>query len=53
METLVTIDSERAFYYAYQSHVTSDEYEEHLGATVASMASDYALEFYVDRMLIS
>lgn len=53
MEALATTDSERAFYYAYQSHVTSDEEEEHFGATVASMPSNYALEFYVDRMLIS
>jgi hypothetical protein len=33
--------------------VISDEDEEHFGATVASMPSDYALEFYVDRMLVS
>jgi hypothetical protein len=53
METLATTDSERAFYHAYQSHVISDEDEEHFGASVASMPSDYALEFYVDRMLVS
>jgi hypothetical protein len=53
METLATTDSERAFYYAYQSHVISDEDEEHFGVTVVSVPSDYALEFYVARMLIS
>ena len=40
MKTLATTHSERAFYYAYQSHVVSDEDEEHFGTTVASMPSD-------------
>jgi hypothetical protein len=53
MKTLATTDNERAFYYAYQSHVISDEDEEHFGAIVVSVPSDYALEFYVDRMLTS
>jgi hypothetical protein len=53
METLADTGEEEAFYYAYKSHVISDEDEERFGATVASGPSDYALEFYVDRMLVS
>lgn len=52
METLADTDWERAFYYAYQSHVVSDADEESFGA-VTSHLGDYALEFYVDKMLVS
>jgi len=53
MEALADTDSEQAFYYAYKSHVISDGDEGEFGATVASMPSDYALEFYVDKMLVA
>jgi hypothetical protein len=53
METLADTAWERAFYYAYQSHVVSDAHEESFGASVVLMPSDYALEFYVDKMLVS
>jgi hypothetical protein len=36
-----------------KSHVVSDRCEEEFGAGVKSRPSDYALEFYVDRMLLS
>ena len=52
IETLADTDWERAFYYAYESHVVSDAHEERFGA-VTSHLGDYALEFYVDRMLVS
>jgi hypothetical protein len=53
MATLADTDSELAFYFAYESHVISDEDEEHFGASVASPPRDYALEFYVDKMLVA
>ncbi len=53
METLAVTDREKAFYYAYQSHVVSDEHEEALGASVTAGPGDYALEFYVDKMLLA
>jgi hypothetical protein len=53
MAALADTDWEKAFYYAYRSHVVSDGYEEEFGAEVKSNPGDYALEFYVDRMLLS
>ena len=53
MATLADNGWEKAFYYAYRSHVISDGDEGRFGAAVASMPGDYALEFYVDRMLVS
>lgn len=52
MGILADTDWERAFYYAYRFHVVSDAYEESFGAE-SSHLGDYALEFYVDKMLVS
>lgn len=53
MAVLADTDWEKAFYYAYKSHVVSDRYEEEFGAEVKSKPADCALEFYVDRMLLA
>jgi len=53
MKALADTDKEKAFYYAYESHVISDKYEGEFGATVESKPSDYALEFYVDKMVVT
>ena len=52
MELLTDTDWEEAFYYAYESHVISDAHEESFGAVTSKLGA-YALEFYVDRMLLS
>jgi len=52
MKALADTDEEKAFYYAYKSHVISDEYEGELGNVVKSKPGDYALEFYVDMMVV-
>lgn len=53
MKSLAQTDEEKAFYYAYETHVISDKHEDELGAAVDPEASDYAREFYVDKMVVA
>ena len=53
MKALASTDEMEAFYYAYESHVISDKYEGKFGAAVKSKPGDYALEFYVGKIVVT
>ena len=53
MKALADTDGEEAFYYAYESHVISDKYEGKFGAAVKLKIGDYALEFYVGKIVVT
>jgi len=53
MKALADTDEEEAFYYAYGPHVISDKYEGKFGAAVKSKTGNYALEFYVGKIVVT